>query len=62
MRDGLASADRAGIPAWLETSKATNAAYYEHFGFRTVVDEDAPGGGPHIWFMRHDPTLLSPRM
>ena len=55
MRDGLARADRAGVAAWLETSKAANAAYYERFGFQTVVDEDAPGGGPHIWFMRRDP-------
>ena len=55
MHDGLARADRAGVLTWLETSKATNAAYYEGFGFRTVVDEDAPGGGPHIWFMRRDP-------
>ena len=55
MHDGLARADRDGVAAWLETSKATNAAYYERFGFRTVVDEDAPGGGPHIWFMRRDP-------
>jgi GNAT superfamily N-acetyltransferase len=55
MRDGLARADREGVPTWLETSKATNATYYERFAFRTVVDEDAPGGGPHIWFMRRDP-------
>ena len=29
MHDGLARADRDGVAAWLETSKATNAAYYE---------------------------------
>ena len=55
MRDGLASVDRDGVPAWLETSKAANVTYYESFGFRTVTDEDAPEGGPHIWFMRRDP-------
>jgi hypothetical protein len=22
---------------------------------RTVADADAPGGGPHVWFMRWDP-------
>ena len=55
MHDGLARADREGVPTWLETSKSTNADYYEGFGFHTVVDEDAPGGGPHIWFMRRDP-------
>jgi ribosomal protein S18 acetylase RimI-like enzyme len=55
MRDGLALGDRDGVPTWLETSLANNAAYYESFGFRTVVDQDAPEGGPHIWFMRRDP-------
>jgi ribosomal protein S18 acetylase RimI-like enzyme len=55
MHDGLAQADRDGVPAWLETSKGANVAYYESFGFRTVTDEDAPEGGPHIWFMRRDP-------
>lgn len=55
MRDGLSRADAEGFPVWLETSKATNAAYYEGFGFATMQDEDAPGGGPHIWFMRRDP-------
>ncbi len=55
MHDGLSAADRVGVPSWLETSKSENARYYEAFGFRTVADEDAPGGGPHIWFMRRDP-------
>ena len=55
MNDGLASADRDGVATWLETSRARNATYYEAFGFRTVTDEDAPEGGPHIWFMRRDP-------
>ena len=55
MHEGLARADRDGVPIWLETSKAANAAYYEGFGFRTVVDENAPEDGPHIWFMRRDP-------
>jgi len=55
MLDGLASADRDRVPTWLETSRATNAAYYERFGFVTVADEDAPDEGPHIWFMRREP-------
>jgi len=56
MRDGLADADRRGVPVWLETSRADNATYYERFRFVTVTDEDAPEGGPHIWFMRRDPS------
>jgi ribosomal protein S18 acetylase RimI-like enzyme len=55
LRDGLARADREGVASWLETSRSNNAAYYERFGFGTVVDADAPDGGPHIWFMRRDP-------
>ncbi|HEX9124731.1 MAG TPA: GNAT family N-acetyltransferase [Actinomycetota bacterium] len=55
MRDGLARADREGVPSWLETSKPANAEYYTGFGFRTMFDEDAPDGGPHIWFMYRDP-------
>jgi ribosomal protein S18 acetylase RimI-like enzyme len=55
MRDGLESADRESVPTWLETSRLENAAYYEGFGFRTVMDEDAPAGGPHVWFMRREP-------
>ena len=53
--DGLAAADRDGVPTWLETSRSENARYYERFAFRIVTDEDAPDGGPHIWFMRRDP-------
>jgi ribosomal protein S18 acetylase RimI-like enzyme len=55
MSDGLASGDHQAVPTWLETSRVDNVAYYERFGFHTVVDEDAPDGGPHIWFMRRDP-------
>ncbi|MDQ4107489.1 MAG: GNAT family N-acetyltransferase [Actinomycetota bacterium] len=52
---GLAFADRDGVPAFLETGRPENVGYYERRGFRTVSDADAPGGGPHIWFMRYDP-------
>lgn len=55
MRAGAAQADRDGLATWLETSKAANADYYARSGYRCVVDEDAPDGGPHIWFMRRDP-------
>lgn len=56
LRDGLATADDLGVPAWLETSRANNVTYYERFGFFTAVDEDAPDGGPHIWFLRRNPS------
>ena len=55
IRHGLAFADRDGVPAFLETGRPGNVAYYERRGFRTTSDGDVPGGGPHIWFMRYDP-------
>ncbi|MGW8361383.1 GNAT family N-acetyltransferase [Streptomyces wedmorensis] len=55
LRSGLAKADAAGMPVYLESSKPDNLPVYEHFGF-TVVDEFAlPGGGPTLWAMKRDP-------
>ena len=54
IRRGLDFADRDGVPAFLETGRPENVGYYERRGFRRISDEDAPGGGPHIWFMRYD--------
>lgn len=52
---GLAFARRDGATAFLETGRPGNVPYYERRGFRTYLDEDAPNGGPHIWFMRAEP-------
>jgi GNAT superfamily N-acetyltransferase len=52
---GLAFARRDGAPAFLETGRPGNVPYYERLGFRAYLDENAPNGGPHIWFMRYDP-------
>jgi GNAT superfamily N-acetyltransferase len=52
---GLARAGRDGIGAFLSTGTPRNVTIYERAGFRVVEDLDAPGGGPHIWFMRWDP-------
>jgi len=52
---GLAHADARGSAAFLETGTERNVGYYERFGFRVVADEDAPNGGPHVWFMRREP-------
>lgn len=60
IRLGLDFADRDGVPAFLETGRHGNVAYYERRGFRTISDDDAPGGGPHIWFMRYDPRPSEP--
>lgn len=54
VRHGLALAEDDGVGAFLETSQPTNVGYYERFGFRVTDEGDAPGGGPHVWFMRRD--------
>jgi ribosomal protein S18 acetylase RimI-like enzyme len=48
---GLERADADRAPAWLVTSKETNVPLYERFGFGVQAAEDAPEGGPHLWFM-----------
>jgi GNAT superfamily N-acetyltransferase len=55
IRFGLERAARDGVPTTLETSKPHNLPIYEHLGFRTYLEADAPGGGPHLWFMRAEP-------
>jgi GNAT superfamily N-acetyltransferase len=55
----LARAENTG--ACLETGNPTNVPYYERLGFRVIDDADAPHGGPHIWFMRWDPTSVTAR-
>ncbi|MEV5972417.1 GNAT family N-acetyltransferase [Streptomyces sp. NPDC051921] len=51
LRSGLAKADAAGLPAYLESSKATNLPVYEHFGFTVREEFQLPGGGPVLWGM-----------
>ena len=50
----LARAENTG--ACLETGTPKNVPYYERLGFRVIDDADAPHGGPHIWFLRWDPS------
>jgi GNAT superfamily N-acetyltransferase len=50
IRHGLERAD--GAEAFLETSRAELVGYYQRFGFAVFDEGDAPGGGPHVWFMR----------
>lgn len=54
LRSGLAKADAAGLPVYLESSKASNLPVYEHFGFTVLGEARLPGGGPEIWAMRRD--------
>jgi len=48
---GLEMSRTAGQGAYLETGNRLHVAYYERFGFRVLLEGDAPDGGPHIWFM-----------
>ena len=52
---GVAAARADGVPAFLITSRPGNVGFYERRGFAVSAAEDAPDGGPHLWFMRFDP-------
>ena len=55
LRFAIERAQRDGLPLFLETGVPANVPLYERFGFCTMCEADAPGGGPRIWFMRRDP-------
>ncbi|MFD5557690.1 GNAT family N-acetyltransferase [Streptomyces sp. NPDC127068] len=55
LRSGLARADAAGLPVYLESSKESNIPVYEHFGFTVLAEAELPGGGPKLWPMRRAP-------
>ncbi|MEV4436991.1 GNAT family N-acetyltransferase [Streptomyces sp. NPDC049555] len=55
LRSGLAKADAAGMPVYLESSKPDNLPVYEHFGFVVREEVQLPGGGPVLWAMRREP-------
>ncbi|MFI6004795.1 GNAT family N-acetyltransferase [Streptomyces sp. NPDC051366] len=55
LRSGLAQADAAGLPTYLESSKPSNLPVYEHFGFTVLGEFRLPGGGPTLWPMRREP-------
>jgi ribosomal protein S18 acetylase RimI-like enzyme len=52
---GLELAASDGLPAFLCTSRPDNVAFYGRRGFVVERDGDAPGGGPHVWFLRREP-------
>ena len=54
VRAGLAAADRAGLPAFLETADARNVRLYRRLGFAVTAEVDLPGG-PRTWCMRRPP-------
>lgn len=55
MKPVLDRCDAEGLPAYLETQKPDNVAYYRHHGFEVREEMDLPKGGPHLWTMWRPP-------
>jgi ribosomal protein S18 acetylase RimI-like enzyme len=53
--EGLAQADRAGVPCYLETSERRNLRFYERHGFEILQEASLGKGGPPAWAMRREP-------
>ena len=48
LRDGLARADAARLPVFLESSSPTNVPLYQRYGFHQIGETVLPGGGPTL--------------
>jgi ribosomal protein S18 acetylase RimI-like enzyme len=51
----LTRADAERTPAYLESSKERNIAYYRRFGFEVTGEIRLPKGGPTLWQMWREP-------
>jgi GNAT superfamily N-acetyltransferase len=51
----LATCDAEGLPAWLETQKEENLAYYARFGFQVAKEHRPIASGPAMWSLSRDP-------
>jgi ribosomal protein S18 acetylase RimI-like enzyme len=54
VKEGLALADEARLPCYLETSEKRNVAFYEHHGFVVLETATLGDGGPPAWAMRRE--------
>ncbi|MBB6174378.1 GNAT superfamily N-acetyltransferase [Nocardiopsis mwathae] len=55
LRPGIEAADRAGVPAFLETSDVRNVRFYRRLGFEVSAEYEIPDGGPRTWAMTRGP-------
>jgi ribosomal protein S18 acetylase RimI-like enzyme len=55
MRSRLDRVDAEHAPAYLESSKFENIAYYQRFGFEVTGELVMPDGGPTLWPMWRKP-------
>ena len=51
----LRRCDTEGLPAYLESSKERNLAFYHRHGFAVTGELQVPRGGPRLWFMWREP-------
>jgi len=56
VRAGLARADAAHLPVYLDTATPENVPYYQRYGFEVICQFDFPLGGPHAWGMLRRPS------
>jgi GNAT superfamily N-acetyltransferase len=54
IRPGLELCDRERLPAYLETGKEANLAFYGRHGFHVLDRVDLPKGPP-VWFLWREP-------
>jgi GNAT superfamily N-acetyltransferase len=55
IRPGLDLCDRERLPAYLETGKEANLAFYGRHGFEVLERLDLPKGPP-VWFLWREPS------